>query len=258
MKTSCFWTDDYPRPAALPAGDLPNRTDVLVIGGGITGLTAARRLARAGIETVVTEALQFGDGASARNGGMAIYGLKAAPDVVIKRFGDRLGRELWDASNVAIDRIEETITEEAISCDFTRPGSAELGFTRRDDRVLAAYAAWATKDLGFPIEYVPRDRLGEVIGSPRFSMALIENVSAGLHPAKYTFGLARGRFPSRGRFGRECRSDRRRETGRETSPFRRRGVTSGPVESSSRPTVTPGPSSLRSDAGSSRSGATRS
>ncbi len=163
---------------------------MLVIGGGITGLTAARVLARAGVATVVVETTGFGEGASARNGGMAIYGLKAEAKTVIKRFGDRLGRELWNASNVAIDRIEETITEEGISCDFTRPGSAELGFTRRDARMLAGYAQWTTSELGFPIEYVPRERLGEVVGSDRFSMALIEDVSAGLHPAKYTFGLA--------------------------------------------------------------------
>ena len=190
MKTSCFWTDDYPRPTTLPAGDLPDRADVLVIGGGITGLTASRRLARAGIDTVVVEGQAFGEGASALNGGMAIYGLKAPPEDVIARFGDRLGRELWHASNLAIDRIEQIVDEENLSCDFVRAGSAELGFTRRDDRVLAAYARWATNDLGFPIDYVPPERLGEVIGSQRFSMALIENVSAGLHPAKYTFGLA--------------------------------------------------------------------
>jgi glycine/D-amino acid oxidase-like deaminating enzyme len=190
VKTTSFWTDDYPRPADLPVGALPTRADVLVIGGGITGLTAARRLARAGVETVVAEAQDIGEGASALNGGMLIYGLKAEAEFVLDRFGDRLGRELWNASNAAIDAIADLLEEEGIACDFARSGSAELGFTARDDRVLAAYAHRTTEKLGFPIEYVPRHRLGEVVGSDRFSVALTDQLSAGLHPAKYTFGLA--------------------------------------------------------------------
>ncbi len=190
MKTIPFWTDDYPRPDGLVAGDLPKQTEVLVIGGGITGLTAARCLAQTGIEVAVADSQAIGDGASSMNGGMAIYGLKAEAEAVIDRFGEELGRELWEASLVAIDRVEELVDEEAIACDFSRPGSAEFGFTGRDDRLLAAYAGWTTSELGFPIEYVPRERLGEVVGSERFSMALTDQVSAGVHPAKYTFGLA--------------------------------------------------------------------
>jgi len=190
VKTTSFWTDDYPRPPHLPVGDLPSRADVLVIGGGITGLTAARRLARAGVDAVVVDAGAFGEGASAMNAGMAVYGLKAEPETVVARFGAGLGRELWDASNLAIDRIEQIVREESISCDFARSGSAELGFSDRDARRLASYADRTTQELSFPVEYIPHDRLAEVVGSDHFSMALTEEVSGGLHPAKYTFGLA--------------------------------------------------------------------
>ena len=190
MKTIPFWTDDYPHPASLAVGELPAETDVLVVGAGLTGLTAAHRLARAGVATVVVDAGSIGEGASAVNAGMAIYGLKVGPKTAISRYGDRLGLELWNASNAAIDVIEQLIRDEAIACDFSRSGSAEFGFTDRDDRVLAASARWMTDQMGFPIAYLPRNRLREVVGSDRFSMALTEDVSAGLHPAKYTFGLA--------------------------------------------------------------------
>jgi glycine/D-amino acid oxidase-like deaminating enzyme len=190
VKTTSFWTDDYPHPASLPVGELSASTDVLVIGGGITGLTAAHRLARAGVATTVVDSERLGNGASAINAGMAAYGLKLEAETVIRRFGDRLGRSLWDASNQAIDRIEQFVAEEAIDCDFSRSGSVELGFTDRDNRVLAGYARRATEDLAFPIEHLSRDRVGEVVGSDRFSVALTEATSAAVHPAKYTFGLA--------------------------------------------------------------------
>lgn len=191
MQSVPFWTNDYPRPADLPTVDPPREVDVAIIGGGITGLTAARQLARAGVAAAVLEARAIGDGASAVSGGMAIYGLKADAKPVMAQFGEQLGRELWNASNEAIDRIEQIVEEEDIRCAFSRPGSAELGFTARDNRVLAEHARWTTHQLGFPIDYLPRERVREVVGSDRFSMALTDKVSAGLHPARYTFGLAR-------------------------------------------------------------------
>ena len=57
MKTTPFWTDDYPRPSDLPvAAELPTETDVAVIGGGYTGLSAARTLAKGGTSVVVLRA----------------------------------------------------------------------------------------------------------------------------------------------------------------------------------------------------------
>ena len=109
MRTEPFWTEDFPRPADLPVADLPDDVDVAVIGGGITGLIAARRLARSGAAVVVLEAGRLGQGASTRNGGMTIYGLKASTAWAIKKFGDELGRAMWQSSLDCIDEVEKVL-----------------------------------------------------------------------------------------------------------------------------------------------------
>jgi glycine/D-amino acid oxidase-like deaminating enzyme len=184
-----FWTDDYSEEP--PSGDLPVTADVAVIGGGITGLTAARRLARAGVATVVLEGMAIGDGASSINAGMAIFGIK--PDVrsLMDHVGETTALALWQASVDAIDRIEQITAEEGIDCFFSRSGAGELGYTVRDVEVLTEEARWTTERLGFPVEVVPASRISDVVDSDRFSIALTDGVSAGLHPARYTFGLAR-------------------------------------------------------------------
>jgi glycine/D-amino acid oxidase-like deaminating enzyme len=187
VRTVPFWTDDYSDEP--PTTALPSSVDVAVIGAGITGLSAARHLAKAGVATAVVEAARVGDGASAINAGMTIYGVK--PDVasLLRRFGD-LGMRLWQASIDAIDLVEDTIAAERIDCAFSRSGAAELGFTDRDARNLEGQALWTTEHLGFPVDVVTGD-LRKVLDSDRFSVALTDPVSAGLHPARYTFGLAR-------------------------------------------------------------------
>lgn len=205
VKLSPFWTDDFPRPADLATGAPPPEADVAVVGAGITGLVAARALAAAGSSVAVLDARRLGEGASAVNGGMATYGLKASAARVLQRFGTRLGGELWQAGLDAVDRVEQLVREESIECAFSRPGSAALGFTARDDRNLAGYARWTTEVLGFPIDYVPRNRLSGVIDSGAFSVALTEGFSAGLHPARYTFGLARAALAAGATISENCR-----------------------------------------------------
>ncbi|MGH9054060.1 MAG: NAD(P)/FAD-dependent oxidoreductase [Acidimicrobiia bacterium] len=164
--------------------------DVAVVGGGYTGLAAARRLARAGVGVAVLEAGPIGGGASSVNGGMTIVGLKPGLAELVRRHGEPLARRLWDASLASVDLVEKLVAEEGIDCHFRRDGAAALGFNRRDrDRFTSA--GWMDRHLGHQQELIPFERIHEVVGSDRCAAALVDRQSGGLHPARYVYGLAR-------------------------------------------------------------------
>ncbi|HSR46005.1 MAG TPA: FAD-binding oxidoreductase [Acidimicrobiia bacterium] len=187
--TVSFWTEDRPRSDQLAAGsNLPADCDVAIVGSGITGLAAARRFRAAGKSVVVLDSLELAGGASAVNGGMVIYGLKASARSVFANYPPALAQELWDASMRAIDVVEEVAS--GIDCDFSRSGSLELGYNERDVGLLREEQAWHRQATGLDLMFHSGNEMRSVIGSDRFSGALTEPTSAGVHPARYTFGLA--------------------------------------------------------------------
>jgi glycine/D-amino acid oxidase-like deaminating enzyme len=190
MQPVPFWIDDFPRPEDLPVAGLPDEAGVVVVGGGVTGLTAARRLARAGADVAVVDAGVIGAGASTISGGMAIYGLKAGVAETMNRHGRDLGLEMWQASLDAVDLVDRIVTTEAIDCDFHRSGAVELGYADRDRNAFAKESAWMAEELGFDTRLVSGSEMASVVGSRRFEAALVDDFSGGLHPAKYTYGLA--------------------------------------------------------------------
>lgn len=191
MELTPFWRADAQRPADLvTSAELPNETDVLVVGAGFTGLHAAREIARGSSSSVVViDAEGVGGGASSVNGGMVNYGLKAGAADVFKRYGPDLGREFWDLSLESIDHVERVVAEERIDCNFGRPGSAALGFTERDLDNFRTQQAWMAEKISFTVDVHGPETVRSVVDSPLFNSAKVEHVGAGLHPAKYVYGL---------------------------------------------------------------------
>src|SRR5437899_6657067 len=121
-----FWATAVDSSAVAASPDLPDSVDVAVVGGGYCGLSAARTLAKRGVTVALFEAETFGWGASSRNGGMVLTGMKLPVPTLIKRYGREAVRRMYAASLDSIDCVEQIVREENIDCNFSRCGHLEV------------------------------------------------------------------------------------------------------------------------------------
>jgi|TARA_B110000495_G_scaffold196850_1_gene206277 glycine/D-amino acid oxidase-like deaminating enzyme len=192
MKTDVFWTDQFPRPNDLSvANELPSQVDVAIVGSGYTGLNCARVLAKDGRSVVVLDQHSIGWGASSRNGGMATPGLKQDIFKIKKTYGMEYAKEFWKSSVDAINLLELIIREENIDCDWERNGHCSLAFKQSHFNELPEYADWLKMEMGHEKTIVPKEKLKSEIGTDEYFGGISDESSAGLHPAKYVFGLAK-------------------------------------------------------------------
>jgi glycine/D-amino acid oxidase-like deaminating enzyme len=184
-----YWLTTASMPSAT-SGDLPPQADVAVIGGGFTGLSAARTLAKRGVNVVVLEANSIGWGASSRNGGMVLTGLKLSPETLAKRYGMELTRKMYAASLASIDLVEQIVREENIACDFSRCGHLEVACKPSHFDSYARSVETIARNFNHQLRIVPRDQLRDEIGSSIYFGGIVDETSAGLNPARYVAGLA--------------------------------------------------------------------
>ena len=170
---------------------LSAKVDVAIIGGGYTGLSAARTLAKHGAKVVVLEAETIGWGASSRNGGMVLTGLKLGMGTVQKRYGKEVARRLFQYSLDSIDAVEEIVREENIDCGFKRCGHLLTANKPQHFDSLKAEVEFMEKEFNHKVRLVTKEDQLEEIGTELYHGALVDEVSGGLNPAQYVAGLAR-------------------------------------------------------------------
>ena len=191
MQKSPLWTDQFSRPNNIITSDIPSaETDIAIVGSGYTGLCAARILKKNGASVTVLDRNTIGWGASSRNGGMATPGLKQGIQKIHKIYGGKLAHEFWKISVDAIDLIDEIVTEHSIDCDWERNGHASLATKPSHAPRLKEYGSWLEKEFGHYQKYIPKHQIQDEIGSNIYYGALTDEISGGLHPSKYVFGLA--------------------------------------------------------------------
>lgn len=184
MNRSSLWTESALLPE-FPALEQDLDTDVLVVGGGIAGVTAALVLARAGKQVALIEARRVGSGETGHTTAHLTEIIDTGYHALESKFGKEGAQLAAASSRAAIDRMEAFVDELAIECSFTRVPAYLFARNEQQRRELATeleslsrvvpHAAWAEL---FPLPL-------EIAGAVRIER------QARIHPLKYLAGLVR-------------------------------------------------------------------
>ena len=190
MKLDSYWTDSAPvfTPAAA---ELPARADVVIVGAGFTGLSAALALAKRGASVVVLEAGErIASEASCRNGGHVNNGLAVDYGVAADQHGVAQARAWYHAFDAAVDTVERIVRAEGIACDFERNGKLKLATRAVHYEALARSAERMRREVDPDVELIDARRVRDEVGSERFVGGLLQKKSAQMHMGRFAHGLA--------------------------------------------------------------------
>jgi glycine/D-amino acid oxidase-like deaminating enzyme len=178
-----------PAPAAPPL-EADVRTDVAVVGGGITGLSTALHAARSGATVVLLEAEDIGFGASGRNGGQVNPGLKLDPDTVERDFGADLGGRMNALAGAAPALVFDLVKRHGIDCDARQNGTLRAAVRARHAAAVRSTCAQLER-RGAPVELLEGAALARATGTDHYSCAMLDRRGGDLNPLRYARGLAR-------------------------------------------------------------------
>jgi len=182
-----YWWDDVVWPALEHR--LLKQTEVLVIGAGYTGLSAAIAAHDAGARVLVVDSGQPGQGASTRNGGMLGAHPRVGWDTLANRYGPAVADALFAEASDALSWVKDLLEKEQINCDYEECGRIQLAYTSHHFAAQERLAVQVSEKGGGPCKLLNRDELPNDIATPLYKGAILFPTHGALHPAKYLLGL---------------------------------------------------------------------
>jgi glycine/D-amino acid oxidase-like deaminating enzyme len=188
---NALWTASVREGAvAADAFEAGRQVDVAIVGGGFTGLSAALAASTRGANVALCEARTFGWGASGRNGGQVIPGLKLDPSEMRAAYGQAIADRLIKAVGGAADAVFDLIKQHGIDCEPRRAGWIQAAHAETAlKRVQKRGDEWAAE--GAPVERLDGATLKRLTGTDAYLGGWIDRRAGTLQPLSYTRGLAR-------------------------------------------------------------------
>lgn len=183
IRHNAYW-EEHVGPPAVSDGALPENVDVLVVGSGYTGLSAAIETARGGRSTLVLDAENLGFGCSTRNGGQVSTSVKPSLGKLTKSFGLEKARAIRSEGAAALEWLADFVDRERMDCDFKRSGRYHAAHTPRDYEALVRDAEKMQRQEGIESFAVPRAEQRSELGSDSYFGGIVFPRHSAVHPAK--------------------------------------------------------------------------
>ncbi len=190
FKPAPWWWETSPRPTE-DLSNVPQDTDVLVVGAGYTGLHAAVQTARAGLATVVIDAQALGWGCSTRNGGQISTSVKPSFDRLRQHYGHETAVSILKEGQASLDHVATFVRDEKIDCDLRIVGRFHGAHTAKQYDTLARECGRTHPGFETDAWMVPRDQQRSELGTDAYFGGIVYPKHGSVDPGKYHAGLLR-------------------------------------------------------------------
>ena len=190
MRSESYWLDTAPAFSGAQAGPVEGQVDVAIVGGGFTGLSAARTLAMRGASVVVLEAGKVIGEASGRNGGQCNTGVAQDYSALTASLGAAQAREYYLAYESAVKTVVTLVEQEQIACDMTRNGKLKLAAKPMHFESMARTCELIRREVDADVELLSARQTRAEVDSAQFHGGLLQRNGVQMHVGRFGAGLA--------------------------------------------------------------------
>lgn len=203
-KPMSLWDDTSTETVRTRNDGVKDTVDVVIVGAGFTGLSAAIHCTENGMSCHVIEAEHVGYGGSGRNTGLVNAAAWLPPQDVIKQLGAKAGKKFVDIFSDAPSFVFGLIKKYNIECEVTNTGTIHAAHGK-SGFVDLQYRKSEWDRLGAPVDLLSADETAELTGTRRFYGALVDKRAGTINPMGYCRGLARAALQNGAKLTTNCR-----------------------------------------------------